>query len=248
VTWLNLCSLVDFFGTSPREKTIMVLAIVRKELRETRLFAALAVGVYLLYLSTFIGRWSRPITVLFETFLPMYVSAPDIPFVEDNFVSMFFFTGFPLAIALGFRQSAWEPSQGTALYLLHLPMARSTIFLAKVMTGIGLLLACTLLPIVLYATWAAFPGTHAGPFEWSMTGPAFHLWLLLPIAYLGAFASGIRPASWFGSRLLPLISVTVPGIFIYFLINWWLIGFPLLFFGVAILVSDILWEAETRDF
>ena len=40
----------------------MVLAIVRKELRETRLFAALAVGVYLLYLSTFIGRWSRPLT------------------------------------------------------------------------------------------------------------------------------------------------------------------------------------------
>ena len=207
----------------------MVLAIVRKELRETRLFAALAVGVYLLYLSTFIGKWSRPITVLFETFLPMYVDAPDIPFVDDNFLSMFFFTGFPLAIALGFRQSAWEPSQGTALYLLHLPVARSTIFLAKLMTGIGLLLACTLLPILLYATWAAFPGTHAGPFEWSMTGPAFHLWLLLPLVYLGAFASGIRPARWFGSRLLPLISITVPGIFIYFLMNWWLIGFPLLF-------------------
>ena len=35
-----------------------------------------------------------------------------------------------------------------------------------------------------------------------MTGPAFQVWLLMPLAYLGAFASGIRPARWFGSRLL----------------------------------------------
>jgi ABC-type transport system involved in multi-copper enzyme maturation permease subunit len=226
----------------------MVLAIVRKELRETSLFAALAVGVYLIYLSKLTGKWPRMLNSLLGWVPGMKVETPDIPFVEDNFVIMLFFIGIALAITLGFRQSAWEPSQGTALYLLHLPVARSTIFLAKLMTGIGLLLACTLLPIVLYATWAAFPGTHPGPFEWSMTGPAFHLWLLLPIVYLGAFASGIRPARWFGSRLLPLISVTVPGIFIYFLMNWWLIGFPLLLFGVAMLVSDILWEAETRDF
>ena len=38
----------------------MVLAIVRKELRETRLFAAFAVGVYLIYLSRLTGQWSRP--------------------------------------------------------------------------------------------------------------------------------------------------------------------------------------------
>ena len=37
----------------------MVLAIVRKELRETRLFAALALGLYLIYLSKLTGKWSR---------------------------------------------------------------------------------------------------------------------------------------------------------------------------------------------
>ena len=165
-----------------------------------------------------------------------------------NFLTMLFFIGVALAIALGFRQSAWEPSQGTALYLLHLPLARRTIFLTKLVTGIGLLLACTLLPILIYATWAAMPGTHAGPFEWSMTGPAFRVWLLMPLAYLGAFASGIRPARWFGSRLLPLLSVAVPGILLCSLPHWWLIGFPLLLLVAAVLVSDILWEAETRDF
>ena len=96
----------------------------------------------------------------------MNAEAPDVPFVEDNFLTMYLFIGVALAIALGFRQSAWEPSQGTALYLLHLPLARRTIFVTKLVTGIGLLLVCTLLPILIYATWAAMPGTHPGPFEW----------------------------------------------------------------------------------
>ena len=81
-----------------------------------------------------------------------------------------------------------------------------------------------------------------------MTWPAFQVWLLMPLAYLGAFASGIRPARWFGSRLLPLVAVAVPALYLYILPHWWLIGFPLLLLMTAILVSDILWEAETRDF
>jgi ABC-type transport system involved in multi-copper enzyme maturation permease subunit len=226
----------------------MVLAIVRKELRETRLFAALAVGVYLFYLSRLMGTWSRPFHDLFRWVPGLNVEAPDIPFVQDNFLSMFFFIGVALAITLGFRQSAWEPSQGTALYLLHLPRTRHAIFTTKLSTGIGLLLVCTVLPILIYATWAALPRTHPGPFEWSMTAPAFRIWLLMPLAYLGAFASGIRPARWIGSRLLPLLSVAVPAIYLYLLPHWWLITFPLLLIAAAILVSDILWEAETRDF
>jgi len=118
----------------------------------------------------------------------------------------------------------------------------------KLVTGIGLLLVCTLLPILLYATWAAMPGTHPGPFEWMMTGPALRAWLLMPLVYLGAFASGIRPARWFGSRLLPLASVALPAIFAYAFPLWWLIGFPVLLLVAAVLLSDILWEAETRDF
>jgi ABC-type transport system involved in multi-copper enzyme maturation permease subunit len=226
----------------------MVLAIVRKELRETRLFAALAVGVYLIYLSKRTGKWPRMLNSLLGWLPGMNVETSDIPFVQDNFLYMFFFIGVALAITLGFRQSAWEPSQGTALYLLHLPLRRQTIFLTKVLTGTALLLASTLLPILLYATWAATPGTHPSPFEWSMTGPSIHVWLLMPLAYLGAFASGIRPARWFGSRLLPLVSVVIPGLYLFLLPHWWLIALPLLFLVMAILVSDILWEAETRDF
>ena len=178
----------------------------------------------------------------------MSAETPDIPSVQDNFSTRLFFIGVALAITLGSRQSAWEPSQGTALYLLHLPLARRTIFLTKLTTGISLLLVCTLLPILIYATWAANPGTHPGPFEWSMTGPAFQLWLLMPLVYLGAFASGIRPARWYGSRLLPLLAVAFAGSLLASVAQWSLVAFPLLLVAAAVFVSDILWEAETRDF
>jgi ABC-type transport system involved in multi-copper enzyme maturation permease subunit len=226
----------------------MVLTIVRKELRETRLFAALAVGLYVIYLCQLTGKGT---TILSHTvwWVPgMNVEPPDVPFVQDNSSTMLFFIGAALAIALGFRQSAWEPFQGTALYLLHLPLTRRTIFLTKLLTGIGLLLLCTLFPIVVYASWAAMPGTHPGPFEWSMTEPAIRVWLLMPLVYLGAFASGIRPARWFGSRLLPLFSVAFTGTLLAPLAQWRLIAFAFLLLAAAVLVSDILWEAETRDF
>src|SRR5271166_6178637 len=129
----------------------MVLTIVRKELRETRIFAALALGLYLIYLAKQTGKGSSPLTRLVGWVPGMNVEAPDVPFVQGNFSIMLFFIGAALAITLGFRQSAWEPSQGTALYLLHLPLTRRTIFLTKLSTGIGLLLVCTLLPILIYA-------------------------------------------------------------------------------------------------
>jgi ABC-type transport system involved in multi-copper enzyme maturation permease subunit len=226
----------------------MVQTIVRKEVRETWMFVALALGVYLVYLCNLTGKSSSVLTRLVGWIPGMTEQAPDVPFVQDNFASRLFFIGAALAITLGFRQSAWEPSQGTAQYLLHLPLTRRTIFLTKLSTGIGLLLVCTLLPILTYATWAAMPGTHAGPFEWSMTVPAFQVWLLLPLVYLGAFASGIRPARWFGSRLLPLVSVALTGTLLALLAQWWLIAFPLLLLAAGVFVSDILWEAETRDF
>jgi ABC-type transport system involved in multi-copper enzyme maturation permease subunit len=225
----------------------MLLALVRKELRETRLFAALALAVYFSYLSRLTGTWGESLMSLFGWIPGLNPDVPDVPFVHGNFLSMLFYVGAALAIALGFRQTAWEPSQGTAPVLLHLPLRRQTIFFTKLATGMAILLFCTLLPLLTYAAWAATPGTHAGPFEWSMTGPAFRVWLLLPLAYLGAFASGIRPARWFGTRLFPLLAAA-PGVFLFIVPYWWLIAFPLLLIVAAVFVSDILLVAETRDF
>ena len=225
----------------------MVLAIVAKELRELRMLAALALFVYGIYLSNLTGHWHYQLRSLLG-WLPGLGPLPDFPFVQDDFGMIHGFIGFSLAIALGFRQSVCEFLQGTAPYLLHRPMSRRAIILSKLLAGAGLLLACTVLPILVYGAWAAMPGTHPSPFEWSMAAPMVHNWLAMPLVYLGAFASGIRPARWFGSRLLPLIAVIPPAMMLPFFPRWPLIGLPLLMLTIVAMISNILLEAKTRDF
>jgi ABC-type transport system involved in multi-copper enzyme maturation permease subunit len=226
----------------------MILALVRKEFRETRAFAALALIVYVVYLVKMTRSQSRLLTSLLWIAPGFNGGVSNVPFVVDGFETLLFTIGAALAIALGFRQSAWEPSQGTAPYLLHLPLTRRSIFLTKLATGVVLLLACSLAPILVYAAWAATPRTHPGPFEWSMTFSSFRLWLILPLVYLGAFFSGLRPARWFGSRLLPLLGVAPFALLSYALPYWLPLGLPILLLTATALVSIILWEAETRDF
>ena len=48
-----------------------------------------------------------------------------------------------------------------AAFLMHRPMSRTAIILTKLLPGAGLLLACTRLPILIYAAWAATPATHS---------------------------------------------------------------------------------------
>ena len=79
-----------------------------------------------------------------------------------------------------------------------------------------------------------------------MIDPALRVWLLTPLVYLGAFSSGIRPARWIGSRLLPLIAVVAPAVFVDN--TSWLAGLPVLGLLSAAFISDILFEVPTRDF
>ena len=84
-----------------------------------------------------------------------------------------------------------------------------------------------------------------------MTGAVVRLWLMMPLVYLAAFASGIRPARWFGSRLLPLVTVVLPAFVLQFALLGPLgplIGLPAIFVLTAVMISNILLEAETRDF
>ena len=219
----------------------MIRALVIKELRETSAYAGLALVLSLAYVCRQIGLWTW-----FWGLVPGLADRAVLPFIQVGFGLTLGLIGFVLALTLGFRQSCWDFSHGTALYLLHLPVRRRTYFLTKLSTGIGLLLASMSLPILLYAGWAGWPGTHPAPFEWSMIGPALRLWLLMPVIYLGAFASGIRPARWVGSRLLPLLAVVIPAVWVCK--TSWLAGLPVLGLVSAAFISDILLEAAARDF
>jgi len=228
----------------------MFRAIALKELRETWSFAALAVALFAGLVCNQIGKWNALLN-FFLGWIPGLkpCACPSLfPFLHDSFQTPFTFVAAALAIVLGLRQSAWEPSQGTAHYLLHLPLSRSSLFLSKLFVGMGLLLACTLLPIVCYGVWASTPGTRAAPFEWSMARPVFQIWLTMPLVYLGAFLAGIRPARWYGSRLLPLVAVALPAFLLQYVPDWWLLGLPLLLVMSGSLTGVILLEASSRDY
>jgi hypothetical protein len=81
-----------------------------------------------------------------------------------------------------------------------------------------------------------------------MTGFAWRLCFLMPLVYLGAFLSGLRPARWFGTRLLPLAACGLLTAFLATLAWWWPVGFPLAVLTYALLVLAICHVARTRDY
>lgn len=216
-------------------------ALAYKELREVSGIAAIALACYLALAFNAMGA------MVFDWVPVMPSGTTEVPFTGGGFTTFFTFVSVVFAAALGFRQSAWESSRGTFLFLLHRPLRRETIFLVKLAMGAGALLVCASLPIVLYGAWAAVPGHHASPFEWSMTGPAWRLTFLMPLLYLGAFLSGLRPARWFGTRLLPLVAAVLVLVLLYCASWWWPIGFPLALL-YALLAGNICYVGRVRDY
>jgi hypothetical protein len=132
-------------------------------------------------------------------------SSGQIPFLpSDTAWQLVFIFGGTAAVAIGLWQTLWEATRGTFQFLFHRPITRRSAMLTKL--GIGWL-ACvglTAVPILFHALYAAMPGKHASPFHWTMTLWAWQLCLTMPLIYLGAFLSGLRPGRVFGSRFWPL--------------------------------------------
>jgi ABC-type transport system involved in multi-copper enzyme maturation permease subunit len=218
----------------------MIRALAIKELRELFPIAALGLAVQLVFVAALTGMQPFAGWLQFDH--------RGMPFQERVVAPPFVIAGVVFTLLLGFRQSAWESGQGTYRFLLHRPIRRELIFLTKLATGAGIYLLCTLVPIALYACWAGIPGHYPGPFEWSMTGFAWRLALLMPLLYLGAFLSGLRPARWYGSRLLPLAAC---GVFTAYLVNsswWWPLGLLLTVLLYGLLVLAVCHVARVRDY
>jgi hypothetical protein len=217
-------------------------ALALKELREVRGIAALALGGYLALVASLVGAR------VFDWLPGMPHGTEAVPFTGIDFEVIYTFFSVLFAVALGFRQSAWESARGTYLFLLHRPLRREAVFLTKLGVGVGLFLACASLPVVLYGAWAAVPGTHPSPFEWSMTGSAWRVVFLTPLLYLGAFLSGLRPGRWFGTRLLPLVAAAALLVGLDSLPAWWAAAFPLALVLYGLLAANVCFVARVRDY
>jgi hypothetical protein len=222
----------------------MIRAIAIKELRETVGIAAIAIVLYVAIVTSAAG------IDLFQNladFVGVNLNAGDpIPFTGGEFFSRYRLISAGLAIALALRQSSWETSRGTYLFLLHRPAPRQNFFAGKIVTGLALLQLTAAIPVLAFSAWAATPGTHPSPFEWSMTLPSWCVWICLPVVYCGAFASGLLPGRWRGPRLLPVLA----GLMLYFAGSEMAWPFALvgsLLASVALL-SVVGFEAQERDF
>jgi hypothetical protein len=169
------------------------------------------------------------------------------PFVGDELGFYFTLVGGGLAIALALKQTAWELGQGTYVFLLHRPVSRSRVFAHKLAVGILLVMLLSGLLVLAYAWWASRPGQFPAPFFWSMTVPAWQMWLALPVVYFGAFLAGIRPGRWFGSRLVPL----VPAVSVAMLaanVPWPWLTVLISLAASVLLVMSILYYVGHRDY
>jgi len=220
----------------------MLRQLAIKELRES--LGLLAVGTLATAWSVaYVSGYSiLPDWILYP--LGFYGSGGGVPFITNRFVYYTTICLGGLAIGLGLKQSAWEDIRGTYQFLLHRPISRQEIYVTKLAVGIVALLLILTVAILAHGLWAATPGTHGGPFEWSMSLRAWRLALVLPLLYLGAFLSGVRPANWFGTRLVPLVVAIFWSVLISVVPFWSvvvlmaLVGYGFALVGIAYYVSE----------
>jgi hypothetical protein len=77
--------------------------------------------------------------------------------------------------------------------------------------------------------------------------PCVRVSLVLTIIYLAAFLSGIRPARWFGTRLLPLVCGMTAALFAA-AIPWYWPSVAVAVVSVTALLVGILYFVENRDY
>jgi hypothetical protein len=221
----------------------MLKALMLKELRETAWIGMVGLLAHLAFVASCAGY----------AVLPFWTRGDigGIPFLggSGSFLTAFGFVSVALAATLGLRQTAFESRGGTWLFLLHRPASMRQVLAAKLAVGAGLYLVCGLIAILSYAAWAAMPGHHASPFYWWMTADAWWAWGIIVIVYLGAFLAGIRPARWFGTRLLPLAAGGLLTILLIPASSFSpLLGVAVFILETACLAGLIDFTATTRDY
>lgn len=186
----------------------MLRAIAIKELRESGWIAAL--GGLLLFLSV-LGEWglhvddTPPFLRWASSRNAAWIHA--VPFHGEGWTTWVLAVGMIGGAVLGLWQTFGESVQGTWGFYLHRSMDKAALVLAKAGVGLAWLLLCLAVPLVIYAVWAAIPGTHASPFEWWMTGPVVRAWAFASVGHLAGFLCGLRPARWWVSRFFPALAV-----------------------------------------
>jgi ABC-type transport system involved in multi-copper enzyme maturation permease subunit len=137
---------------------------------------------------------------------------------------------------LGWLQIHNERRPDLWAFLLHRPMTRTGIFLAKTLAGLGLYALVVGLPLLGFITWALLPGHVPAPFELAMLRPVTAVVLTGILYYLAGILTGLRQARWYASRALGLgVAITVTLVMPLWPQFWQ--GFLFILVGAAILAT-----------
>lgn len=111
-----------------------------------------------------------------------------------------------IGLTLGLLQVLPELRRDQWAFLVHRPASRTTLFFGKVLPGVCLYLLATILPLLGLAAWAAQPSHVPAPFDFRFTLAGWAAILAgLPFYFAGLLVA-LRPARWYGSRALPLLT------------------------------------------
>lgn len=180
-------------------------ALIRKELRENRLYAlgAFVVALVALDYAANAKGWD----FLFIQWMvrlgePRFFNEPEMTRILPTEV---WAACCGVCAALAALKVVYEErGRGTWAMLAHLPMTRERMVAGKFVAGLLLYLAVTVPAGALVAARMAMPGTVAAPYE------AWQSWVLVIAALAGAmaypfvFLAALRPARWYATKWLPL--------------------------------------------
>ncbi|MBC7820749.1 MAG: hypothetical protein IAG10_28015 [Planctomycetaceae bacterium] len=220
--------------------------LIQKELRSAAWVVGLGLFAYVWLLaemsgySQIIGRWN-------QSHQRLALGVIWFGFVTAGFAGL-----------LGLVMASDDSLRGTWQFVLFRPISRRRYIVTKLLTGAVLVVLTPLVPVTLFLEWEYGSGRLGVP--WDVTAwqiPAEAIGWSVPI-FLSGFLSSIRVASWWWSRLWPLVTTCVLGMW------FWLACLeesfpdaltpsPIQFWGLCVLVSAALVvlifdEMERREF
>jgi hypothetical protein len=176
-------------------------ALIQKELRELVKAAVLGLVILALLLLQDYHAYARAMR---ELALGGAGAGAYSPLAEGGLLKETFYFCAILGAVLGWLQIHNERRGDLWSFLVHRPVTRTQIFLAKIAAGAGLYVLAAGAPLAAFILWGIIPGHIAAPFEWAMLLPILARFLVGLVYYFAAMLVGLRQARWYASRGLPL--------------------------------------------
>lgn len=159
----------------------------------------------------------------------------DITFCHSTFLMITSFGYALFGIALACLQLIPEFSRDQWATLLHRPVARSRVLLAKALVGLAIYMLCTLLPLAASVVYVTTPGNFAAPFTPPLLLPAISDWCVGLCFYALTLLMCLHKGRWIGSQ--GILAIAGAYIFIVHLLPYVPFSLPLFAFCVFMTAS-----------